>query len=515
MKLERRRNSLKGTAWGVIKTTSNIIGPFIIRTLIIYKLSAEYAGLNSLFTSILSILSLTELGFSQAIVYSMYKPIAEDNISQVCALLRLYRFVYKIIGSIILLAGILVAPFLKVIIKDDMPNDINLYILYFIFLFNTVISYFSFAYKTSILSAYQREDIVCRNYTLVNLILYIFQGIVISICSNYYYYVLLIPVSTIALNIINAYAVDKYYPELICQGNIGQDTIFELKKQVCGLMIWKIGSATRNTLDNIIISIYFGLTSVTIYNNYYIIMSGVIGMLGVVTSSIRAGIGNKIAISSVEENYCDFNKFQFMYCWIAGMCTICLACLYQPFMSIWMGRKLMLDNGTMFLICLYFFILKIGDINSTYYQAAGLWWHGRYRSIVESLLNIILNLTLGYYFGVTGIVAATIISIVLVWFYGSGIIFWNYFTKHSVKEYYLQCGLYLTVTFTSCCIIYMVCECLINDLYFKKWEVFLIRLFVCLMLSNLFFWIVYHKTDNYKKARNFARATVKIFGGKI
>ena len=121
------------------------------------------------------------------------------------------------------------------------------------------------AYKTSILSAYQREDIVCRNYTLVNLILYIFQGIVISICSNYYYYVLLIPVSTIALNIINAYAVDKYYPELICQGTIGQDTIFELKKQVCGLMIWKIGSATRNTLDNIIISIYFGLTSVTIY----------------------------------------------------------------------------------------------------------------------------------------------------------------------------------------------------------------------------------------------------------
>lgn len=463
MKLERKKNSVKGTLWGITKTATNIIGPFIIRTLIIYKLSAEYAGLNSLFTSLLSILSLTELGFSQAIVYSMYKPIAEDNISQICALLKLYKFVYRIIGTLIFIAGILIAPFLKLIIKGNIPNDINLYILYFIFLFNTVISYFSYAYKTSILSAYQREDIICRNSIFVNFILYIFQGIVIIVCSNYYYYVILIPLSTIVLNIINAYSVTELYPELICQGNIEQNTIIQLKKQVIGLMIWKIGSATRNTLDNIIISVYFGLTAITIYNNYYIIMTGIIGILGVVINSIKAGIGNKIVTSSVEENYKDFNKFQFMYCWLAGVCTICLACLYQPFMNIWMGKNLMLDNGTMFLICLYFFVLKIGDINSTYYQAAGLWWCGRYRSIVESLLNIILNLTLGYYLGIKGIVAATIISMTIMWFYSSGIIFWNYFKKYSVKEYYLQCGLYSIVTFVICSIIYFLCENLIND----------------------------------------------------
>ena len=130
MQIERTKNSAKNIISGFIMRIISMLMPFIIRTLIIKKLGVDYLGLNSLFSSILQVLSLSELGFATAVAYSMYKPIAEDNKELICALLNLIKKIYRVVGIIILILGIAVMPFLTYLIEGDYPQDINLYILY-------------------------------------------------------------------------------------------------------------------------------------------------------------------------------------------------------------------------------------------------------------------------------------------------------------------------------------------------------------------------------------------------
>lgn len=462
MKLERTKNSINNAIWGFLNKAVMLLGPFIVRTVLIYKLSADYAGLNSLFSSILSILSLSELGFSNAIVYSMYKPIAEDDSKTICALLRLYRKAYRIIGIVILGVGFILTPFLRFMIKGSVPPDVNLYILYFIFLFNTVISYFLFAYKTSLLSAHQREDVVSRNTMRVNACLYVAQVLVLIFSRNFYLYAITIPLSTIAINIINSVTVDRMYPAYKPVGIVPDELKQEIKKQIYGLTIGKVAGATRNTFDSIVISAYFGLTMVTIYNNYYYIINALNDVFLIFLGSITAGVGNKIVTDSEEENYRDFKKFFFIYMWLTIWCVSVLAALYQPFMELWMGDKYMLPEISMILFCIYFFHLRLGDINYVYYQAAGLWWNGRYREVVEAALNITLNFILGKFFGVNGVILATLISMWSIFFYSSGLVYKGYFKHEKVSDYLWSCLRFILTGAVSIALCYIICKFIPN-----------------------------------------------------
>ena len=170
MRIESTRNASRNIAWGIIERIFSILLPFITRTILIKILGAEYLGLNSLFTSILSVLSISELGIGTAIVFSMYKPIAEDDKDTICALLNIYRKIYIAIGSVILILGLAILPFLPKLIKGDVPADVNLYILYGIHLFDTVIGYYLFSYKAAIFSAHQRNDLISKRGAIINLI---------------------------------------------------------------------------------------------------------------------------------------------------------------------------------------------------------------------------------------------------------------------------------------------------------------------------------------------------------
>lgn len=501
MEMERTKNSVRNMRWGVIQKTLHTLGPFIVRTVLIYYMGAEYAGLNSLFSSILSILSLTELGFSQAIVYSMYKPIADNNREKVCALLNIYKKAYHIVGLVILSIGCAIIPLIPYLISGDVPANINLYILYIIYLINTVLSYFLFAYKTSLLSAYQREDILSKNQLEIDALYYLSECIVIIASKSYYLYTILLPIMTICVNFANKHSVDKFFPDYQPHGSITKSEKDELKKNLIGLSIWKVGNATRNTFDSIVVSIYLGLTMVAIYNNYFYIMNAIIVILGVVTTSITAGIGNKIATRSVKDNYEDFKAIQLLYMWIAGWFTVCMVCLFQPFMKLWMGNTMLLSNLNMILFCVYFFDLKQGDIQSTYYQAAGLWWQGKMRSVVEAIMNIILNFVLGYFWGVTGIILATIISLTCcAYIYGSTFVFKLYFHK-GLKNFYIT-NLYFTgITILAGAIAYYLCELLPTATGRVSLMVnILLRLCICIVIPNVIFLMAYMKISGSKRA---------------
>ena len=491
MKIERTKNTIRNTKWGVSQKIVSILCPFFLRTALIYVLGAEYAGLSSLFTSILSILSLTELGFSNAIVYNMYKPVAEDDEDKICALLNIYRRAYLIIGWVILALGVILIPVLPYLISGDVPTDTNLYILYLVYLINTVISYFLFGYKMAILSAYQREDVISKNTLLYNVILYGLQFVVLFAFRNYYAYAIIIPLATVFLNLLNNRAVKKMFPNCKPAGEIDSDTKANLKKSILGIMIWKVGAATRNTLDSIVISMYLGLVAVAMYNNYFYIINGVITFLGVIITSITAGVGNKVATESPENNYKDFHKFHFYYMWISGWCAVCMMCLYQPFMSLWMGEKMMFPDYIMFMFCYYFIMLKQGDINYVYYQATGLWWEGKMRSIIEAVLNLILNLILGKYFGVAGIIVATIISFTCIYFYGSKFVFTKYFKNGRLMSFYVDNCIYLGTIAGAGIITFIITKAITNAIDFNIIGESSIVLILCVLIPNIIFAVVY------------------------
>ncbi len=459
MRLDIKKNAKRNIVVGIFNKTILLILPFLTKMKINSILGAEYLGLNSLFSSVISVLTLSELGFSSALVYHMYKPIAEEDQKTINALLNLYHKVYFFIGIVIVTLGVLFLPFLPKVISGGYPKEINIYVLYLIQLSNTAISYFLFGYKQSLLVAYQREDV----NSIINLItqssMQIAQIILLAKTSNYYLYVLCMPLFTIVNNLIILFFTNKMYPKAKCEGKLDDSVLKSIKKLVAGSFVQKACTTTRNSLDSICVSAFVGLTLTGVYNNYYTIFNGVTIMLAILTTSVTAGVGNHIVVKSKEQNFEELKNLDTLYMILSGWCTACLLCLSQPFMRIWMGDNMLFPISCVINMCIYFYALKLGDIRAIYYSATGLWWEMRYRSIFETVGNLVLNIVLGYLFGINGIIAATTISLLMLNFiWGTNIVFKNYFGKDKIMTYYLYHLRALFNTIIVCIIMHYICN---------------------------------------------------------
>lgn len=472
----------------------------------IQNLGAEYLGLNGLFTSILQVLSLAELGFAEAMVFSMYEPIAKKDNKVVCALLNLYKKIYRIIGIVVLTIGLIMAPYLSYLIDGSVPLGINIYYIYIIYLINTVSSYFLFAYKSSLLIANQRSDVKSNVSTICSTVIYIIQIIILIFIKNYYYYIILIPILTIVENIIIEIITKRLYPQYYCIGNVDKEEINSIKKRVSGLFVYKICGIFRNSFDSIIISAFIGLIALSQFQNYYYIINSIIGILSVITSSITAGVGTNIIKKTIEENYEDYNKILMLFMWISGWCTVCLYCIYQPFMKVWVGKELMLSHEIMTLFCIYFFTLKIGDICYVYRQAAGIWWEDRYRPVIEAIVNLLLNIFLVKRFGIIGVLLSTIVSLIVINFaWGTNVLF-KYYFKRSPKEYFLKIIYYSFITILNCYITYNICNITVYSDYINLLYLFI----MCSIIPHIIYYIFYFKLPDFKGAIVLLRAIVKI-----
>lgn len=494
LKLERSKNTKRNIIYGFLNQSLSLILTFVVRSVVIYRLGIEYLGINSLFSSILQVLNLAELGFGTAIVYNMYKPIAEDDKRTISALLKLYRDIYRIIGLVILAGGTLMLPFVCKLIKDDYPEDINIYIIFLIYLFNTVISYWMFAYKTSLLDAYQRTDIISKTGSITRLVINASQIIILYTLENYYIYLIMMPVCTVLNNLLNSYMVKRMFPEYKCEGILDKKILHNIKENVLGLMINRVCQTSRNSFDSIFITGFLGLTTAAIYSNYFCVLSMVISVMSVICGSMTAGVGNSIACYDTCRNYRDMKKFDFLYMWIGGWCTICLVCLMQPFMELWTGEDLMFSYDIVLMLCVYFYILQMGNIRSIYVSAAGLWWQNRYRAIVESIANIALNYILVRLWGIRGIILATLLSLLIINFgFGSKLTFREYFKNNKLWEFFGLHAIYACVTLAVGAATYQCCRLVRVDGVIGLG----LKAFVCIIVPNILYLAVYYWTKMY------------------
>ncbi|WP_072524743.1 lipopolysaccharide biosynthesis protein [Clostridium sp. Marseille-P3244] len=490
----RSLNSSRNAVSGIIKVIVKIALPFIIRTSLLYYLGKEYLGLNSLFSSILSVLNLAELGFSSAVVYRLYKPFADNDKRTVGAYLGYLKKIYRIIGCIVFGAGIILTPFLPKLINGSYPSDVNLYFLYFLYLLNTSVSYFFSGYKRTLIIAAQRMDYINIIETGLLCLQYIAQIATIVAFRNYVAYIIVMPVATVMVNIAVSLLCQKEYPEYFTKGLLTVEQKKEMASDVKWVSVYRISEVTRNSFDSIVISSIIGLTAVGIYNNYYYIFSALYSFMVIINESLQASIGNSIAKETREKNEDDIYKFSLFSLWIILFCCTGLICFYQPVMTLWMGADMLLPDKDMILFVVYFYVLNMNNIRNLYFNGNGLWKSGAKSYIIESLFNLLLNIVLGRLFGITGVIIATILTMFFCSFiWRSQILFHRYFQK-SPKCFYIMHGKMILISSIVLATCLYLCELIGNDGILS----FVGRAIICLIIPNIIM-LIYLRNNKYFK----------------
>lgn len=501
MKLERTKNAGKGMAFEILKNFNGIILSFVCRTAMIYCLGIEYTGLGGLYTSILNVLNLAELGVGVAMIYSMYKPIAEDDTEKICMLMNLYRKYLRIIGAVVLGLGLCLMPFLDKLIAGDVPSDINIYILFLMNLAVTVCSYWLFAYKTCILQAHQQNYVADRIDVILNLVFSILQILTLIILKNYYAYFGLELVRQICSNLVKAYAAKKRYPQYKPTGKLDKDEEKDIRNKVKDIFTSRIGDVITTYADTLVISAFLGLTILGQYQNYFYIFTAVSGIIGALYNSTRAGIGNSLVTETKTKNLKDINIFTLLIFWVSTFCASEFICLYQPFIKIWVKQKNMLPFEIALCLAVMFVVQQYRKILDTYRTAGGTWHYDRFRPFIAGMVNLILNLIMIQYIGLYGVILSTIISEVVVsipWLIIN--VFKNIF-ESSAKRFVIftiKCTVITTVIIVLLSIISIKLP--INGI-----PVIAIRIAIGLVVSNAIYLLLFFKTEEMKGCFRIAR----------
>lgn len=505
--MQRAKNASRNIVFGIILKAYQIAFPFVIRTAMIYKMGMNYVGLNSLFTSVLQVLNLAELGVGSAMVYSMYKPIVTGDEDTICALLNLYKKYYRIIGCIVLAAGIILLPFIPHLISKDsvIPEDINIYLIYLMNLFATVMSYWLFAYMNSLLMAHQRNDLVSKVMLVTNTIQYALQLVFIIFVKSYYLYLSALIFTQILTNILTAVIARRKYPNYLPKGELEKEKVLEINHRVRDLFTAKFGTVVVSSADSIVISAFLGLSVLGIYNNYYYIVMSVSGFLTIIFNSITSGVGNSLVTESLDKNYKDFKMMSLLIVWLLAVCSSCFLCLFQPFMTMWVGKKNLLDFKLVILFCIYFFVCQMSMLWATFKDAAGLWHEDRYRALIGALANLILNIILVQFIGLYGILLSTIISYVCIsipWLIHN---LFSLLFKRSSGEYLKKMGKYILVMVFVCILSLLICKFVGGSSIMH----ILLRLMIAFIVPNIFFILFFRKSMEFDSAISLIKRILK------
>ena len=508
MKLARTKNAFRNTAWGAIYRFVALIGPFAIKTIIIKRLGLEYSGLNTIFNSILTVLNLANLGFSSSLVYTMYDAVAREDHAAICAMLNFFRKVYRIIGLVILSMGLCVIPFLPQLVGEGVPPGANLYIMWLLYLAETVMDYVLFGYVNAIFSAYQREDTRLKIMVVRYITQYTLQILLLLIFANYYIYLITLPMMVIPNSLANYFAAKKQFPQITCTGVLPPETKKAIYHRVKTLFAHKVGYTIIINIDSILISSALGLSVQSLYSNYYYILNAVAALVEIITTGCLAGIGNKLIVDTEDENHRTFLNLTYGWVALIGFCAACMLCLYQPFIGgVWIGEEGLLDTCAVVLLSMLFYFWMFRVMQSTYRDAAGLWTKDWPKSLIGMVVKLALSIPLiRITQHVGGALLPTILIQLLLNFTWEVYLLYHDIFHRSWHRYVLQMGKYTLITLAGAALSYGCCMWLLpaNSLL-----TFLGRLgIVCVIFPSV--WVI--STFRTEEFRGMLQLAGRILG---
>ncbi|MCM3630344.1 sugar translocase [Paenibacillus glycanilyticus] len=490
----RTKNTVRNSLFGVTGQIINILLNFINRTVFISVLGTEYLGVSGLFTNILTVLSLAELGFGTAIIYSLYKPLVEKDEMKISALVGFYSRIYLALGLCITFFGLCLLPFLDLFIKGNISIP-NIEIIFSLFLINTVITYF-LGYKRTLLIADQKSYINSKNQYYFTIIRNILQVSILFITNSFIIYLTIQIFSTFFENYFISRKVDKEYPFLKKENKVKLDTDSRkgLFKNIRALMLYKFAGVAIEGTDNLIISSFIGVFWVGIVSNYTLIIMSLTNVLTQLTNSITASIGNLIVKEDTEKQAEMFNVLTFMYIWLFGFCSLCLFILLNPFIKLWIGHEYLLSWQLVLVLVVNFFVVGIMGPSWIYRETKGLFIFGKYRPVITAIINLVLSLILVNYIGLIGTFLATLISRVLTNFWFDPLIVYKHGFNKSVGDYYKKVVINLLLLFLLSIMVWKVTSYIPSD----DWWSFALLCFAATFLFNLGMIIVFFRTKEFK-----------------
>lgn len=489
MKNTRTNNSIKNSIASIVVYILNILMTFVMQSVFIRTLGAEYNGIKGLFTNILSMLSIAELGFGSAIVYNLYKPMAEKNEEEIKSLVKYYRNVYHIIAAVVLVIGIILLPIITVIVGETSVPE-NIKILFLLYLLNTVFSYL-LTYKRSVLYADQKNYIT----NIVDSIFIILKNVaqigIVILTKNFILFLICQIVFTVLENIlINCIVNYKYRYVKKLTKTKKLDSIIEkdIMTKVKGLLFHKIGGFVVLGTDNIIISMTKGLgvVAVGLYSNYYLVINSVKNLFGTIISSLTASVGNLLIEKDKSKSRNIYKSMLLINSWLFCFASISIYCMIEPFVKIWIGEEYILSKFVLIALVVNLYIQGMRNTTNTFKEAAGIFFEDRFVPILESLINIVASLIFVQFFGLAGVFLGTITSTMILFLYSYPKYVYKLVLNGTYKEYFKLHIMHFLLTL----IIALITGYLSSFIVIPNvWLQLVINVALCLVVPNILYFL--------------------------
>lgn len=506
--MSRTLNSAKNLIAGIsISVVMTLLG-FITRKIFVDTIGVEYLGLNGLLQNILGIMTLLEGGFATSVIYNMYKPLAEDNKVEILGLLQLYKKVYRYIALGISIFGLCLYPFLEFFIEDSSDLD-YLGTVYFIFLFNSIIQYFT-AYKWSLINASQQNYKLATINLSYQIILSISKIAILYITKNYILFLIVESICNIGLNIAVVRKANKLFPYIVnapkykVSPSVKKNIITNMK----ALFLHSLGGYFMHSTDNIVMSAYLGVGIVGLYSNYTLLTSTIKSFTSQILNSFSESVGNLIASESRDHSYKVFKTIYFVNFLTVSIPVIVLAVTAQPFLNWWLGEQYVLSNMVLALILLNFYIDGMRTTILTFKSKAGIFTKDKFTPLLQGLINLILSLLFVRYWGLKGVLMATSISIIAISFWQWPRLIYRYVFHVKLKEFFYHYFFYFAAFIISL-IISLVLASLFNS--FDVLLQVIVNCLMSLVVTIGIYIILFRKTSEYSQLKHYC---LSVFNSK-
>ena len=426
-----------------------LLGGYLVRIIFTRVFTAQILGVEGLFADILSILSLTEMGFESAITFALYEPIAHGDIEKQKSVMQLCKRFYRIIAGVVFAGGMIVMLFLPALIKDG-DNVEHLYVYYFLYLINSVFSYL-LTYKRTLIDAHQLIYINMF-YTVAAFVLQdILQIILLLTMPSYLLYLLIGIAATLGKNYILSWKATGLYPYLKDRdiAPLSKEDKSGIVKNMRAMIYHKVGQVAVNNTDNLILSACVGLEAVAMYSNYAMITNAVRNIIMRVFKGLSASIGNFRVTESDDAVAKVYEMTFFLGGWITCISTVCLYRLLSAFVGLSFGDKYVLEPVVVLVLCLNFMAGSMGDTTLIFRDSLGLFWYDRFKPVAETILNLVLSLIFVQYWGITGVFMGTLVSHLATGFWIEPYVVYKHGLHRKCGRYFVRYFMYVGATFVS------------------------------------------------------------------
>lgn len=490
----RTEYSARNTTVAMIARAVAILMGFAARVVFTHTLSEAYVGINGLFTDLLNVLALSELGVGTAITYALYRPISEKNIEKQKSLMRMYRTFYRMVALFVLIAGLLIVPFLNLLIKDS-PDVEHLTFIYLMYLFNSVLSYL-LIYKKTLVDAHQMNYISVLYQTVTWSIQNVLQIFVLIFTRNFILYLSVLIMCTVGGNIAISIKSEKMFPYLKDKNvqKLPKEEAKGIYQNIRAMLMHKVGNVIVNNTDNLLLSALVGSLSVGRYSNYFLIIGSVTQVLNQMFQGITASVGNLGVEESRERIGKIFEASFFMGQWMFGMAAICLYEILNPFVEMSFGKNYVFAESITLILCVNFYLTGMRQATLVFRDSMGLFRYDKYKALPEAFINLVTSIILGKYMGTAGIFIGTLISTVTTSLWVEPYMLYKHRLKQSSKIYFVKYGVYAAVTFILWFVIDLLCRKVSGGLF----TVCVLRLIICIVVTNLCYLVLYHRTREFR-----------------